>query len=184
MVSVEYDMPTKSSIALYEKRKIAQYAASLIGKDDFVFIDAGSTTEMMIEFINEPAEFVTNGLNHARKLSMKGFRVHVLGGEYKMSTEAIIGVEALKSLEQYHFNKAFMGVNGISLKSGYSTPDTQEAYVKKAVMNRAREVFILADHSKFNMISRVQFAALEDAVILTDQMPDDNYEEYTVVKEV
>lgn len=184
MASIEYDMTTKASIALTEKRKIAQYAASLIEKDDFVFIDAGSTTEWMIEFISVPAEFVTNGLNHARKLAMKGYRVHVLGGEYKMSTEAIIGVEALRCLEQYHFTKAFMGVNGISLKSGFSTPDTQEAYVKKAVMGRASEVFVLADHSKFNMISRVQFAALEDAVILTDQMPDDNYEEYTVVKEV
>lgn len=184
MVSIEYDMTTKASIAMTEKRKIAQYAATLIEKDDFVFIDAGSTTELMIDFITEPAEFVTNGLNHARKLSMKGYRVHVLGGEYKLSTEAIIGVEALRSLESYHFTKAFMGVNGISLKAGYSTPDTQEAYVKKAVIHRAKEAFILADHSKFNMISRVTFSALEDAVILTDLKPEENYEEHTVVKEV
>ncbi|MBE5955605.1 MAG: DeoR/GlpR transcriptional regulator [Lachnospiraceae bacterium] len=184
MASIEYDMTTKAGIAMTEKKKIAQYAASLIEKDDFVFIDAGSTTEWMIDFINEPAEFVTNGLNHARKLSKKGYRVHVLGGEYKMSTEAIIGVEALRSLELYHFTKAFMGVNGISLKCGYSTPDTQEAYVKRAVIKRAREAFILADHSKFNLISRVTFSALGDAQIITDQKPEENYEEYTVVKEV
>ena len=184
MVSVEYDRTTKAGIAMTEKRKIGQYAASLIEKEDFVFIDAGSTTELMIDFINEAAEFVTNGLNHARKLSMKGYRVHVIGGEYKKSTEAIIGVEALRALESYHFTKAFMGVNGISLEGGYSTPDTQEAYVKKAVINRAREAFILADHSKFNTISRVTFAALEDAEIITDQKPEENYEEYTVVKEV
>jgi len=184
MASIEYDMTTKAGIAMTEKKKIAQYAASLIEKDDFVFIDAGSTTEWMIDFINEPAEFVTNGLNHARKLSKKGYRVHVLGGEYKMSTEAIIGVEALRSLGFYHFTKAFMGVNGISLKCGYSTPDTQEAYVKRAVIKRAREAFILADHSKFNLISRVTFSALGDAQIITDQKPEENYEEYTVVKEV
>jgi len=184
MASIEYDMTTKAGIAMTEKKKIAQYAASLIEKDDFVFIDAGSTTEWMIDFINEPAEFVTNGLNHARKLSKKGYRVHVLGGEYKMSTEAIIGVEALRSLGLYHFTKAFMGVNGISLKCGYSTPDTQEAYVKRAVIKRAREAFILADHSKFNLISRVTFSALGDAQIITDQKPEENYEEYTVVKEV
>ena len=184
IASVEYDMTTKAGLALTEKKKIAQYAASLIEKDDFVFIDAGSTTEYMIDYINEPAEYVTNGLNHARKLSKKGFRVHILGGEYKMSTEAIIGVEALRSLEPYHFTKAFMGVNGISITGGYSTPDTQEAYVKKAVIERSGESFILADHSKFNMISRVTFAALGDAVIITDLKPDENYEDYTVVKEV
>lgn len=184
MAPIEYDMTTKASLALTEKRRIAQYAASLIEKDDFVFIDAGSTTELMVDYITQPAEFVTNALGHARKLAMKGLRVHVLGGEYKYSTEAIIGVEALRSLEPYHFTKAFMGTNGISMTGGYSTPDTQEAYVKKEVIARSGQAYILADHSKFNMTSRVNFAALEDASILTDQMPEDNYEQYTVVKEV
>ena len=184
MASIEYDMTTKAELSLTEKRKIAQYAASLIEKDDFVFIDAGSTTEQMVDFISQPAEFVTNALSHARKLSMKGFRVHVLGGEYKHSTEAIIGVEALRALEAYHFTKSFMGTNGISITGGYSTPDTQEAYVKKEVIARSGQSYILADHTKFNMISRVTFAALEDAYILTDLKPEENYEQYTVVKEV
>jgi len=56
--------------------------------------------------------------------------------------------------------------------------------VKRAVIKRAREAFILADHSKFNLISRVTFSALGDAQIITDQKPEENYEEYTVVKEV
>lgn len=182
--AVEYDMVTKATLNLSEKRQIARYAASLIEKDDFIYLDAGSTTEFMIEYMNEPAEFVTNGVNHARKLAMKGFRVHLLGGEYKLSTEAMTGAEAVRALSVYHFTKAFMGTNGISLAGGYTTPDTQEACVKGEAVKRAFQAYVLADHSKFNVDSSVTFANLKDAQILTDKKPAQNYEDYTVVKEV
>lgn len=184
IAAVEYDMTTKSSLYLDEKRRIAQHAASLIEANDFVFVDAGTTTEMMIDYIDTPAEFVTNGINHARKLALKGYRVHLLGGEYKLSTEAIIGIDAYQGLQTYHFTKAFLGVNGISVSGGYSTPDSREACVKSEVVKRAYEAYVLADHSKFNMDSSVTFAGLEQAHIITDKKPAGKYEEYTVIKEV
>lgn len=183
-MAVEYDMQTKASLNLSEKRKIAQYAAALIEQDDFVYIDAGSTTEFLVEYINQPAEFVTNGISHARKLARKGFRVHLLGGEYKLSTEAIIGIEAVRALSAYHFTKAFMGTNGITITGGFSTPDTREACVKGEAIRRAYQAYILADHSKFNMDSCITFASLKEAQILTDKKPALNYEDYTIVKEV
>lgn len=184
VASVEYDMTTKASLYLDEKSRIAKYAASLIEMNDFVFIDAGTTTELMIDYIDTPAEFVTNGITHARKLAMKGYRVHLLGGEYKLSTEAIIGVDAYQGLQAYHFTKAFMGVNGITISGGYSTPDSREACVKSEVVKRTYEAFILADHSKFNMDSSVTFAEINQAKIITDKKPSGKYEEHTVVKEV
>ena len=184
MTTIEYDMLTKSTLYLSEKQRIARYAAGLIDQDDFVYIDAGSTTETLVDFINQPAEFVTNGISHARKLAMKGYRVHLLGGEYKLSTEAIIGIEAVRSLAAYHFTKAFMGTNGISFTGGFSTPDIQEACVKGEAIRRSFQSYVLADHSKFNMDSCITFAKLKEAQILTDRKPAQNYEDYTVVKEV
>ncbi len=184
MTTEEPDMRTKTSIHLEEKRKIAKYAATLIEEGDFVYIDAGSTTELLVDYIEQPAEFVTNGINHARKLTAKGFRVHLLGGEYKLSTEAIIGIEAFHSLSAYHFSKAFMGTNGISIQGGYTTPDIAEAYVKGEAVKRAYKAYVLADYSKFNMDSCITFAKLKDAQILTDKKPVQNYEHYTIVKEV
>lgn len=184
VAAVEYDMTTKASLHQEEKRRIAQYAATLIEKDDFVFIDAGSTTELMIEYINTPAEFVTNGIMHARKLAQKGFRVHLIGGEYKLSTEAIVGIEALQSVQSFHFTKAFLGVNGISIAGGYTTPDTREAVIKSEVVKRAYEAYILGDSSKFDMDSSISFASLEDAQIITDKKSALDYEQYTMIKEV
>lgn len=184
VAAVEYDMTTKATLFQDEKKRIARYAASLIEANDFVFIDAGSTTEMMIDFIDTSAEFVTNGIMHARKLATKGYRVHLLGGEYKLSTEAIIGMEALQCIQAYHFTKAFMGVNGISITGGYTTPDTRESSIKSEAVKRAYVAYVLADHSKFNMDSSVTFANLRDAQIITDEKPAQNYDDYTVIKEV
>lgn len=69
------------------KEKIAQYAAGLIGPGDFVYIDAGTTTDLMIDFITaRQAVFVTNAITHAKKLAQKGCTVYILGGEFKAIT--------------------------------------------------------------------------------------------------
>ena len=66
------------------KDKIARYAAGLITAEDFVYIDAGTTTERMIDYIaNRQAVFVTNAIGHAKKLAEHGCKVYILGGEFK-----------------------------------------------------------------------------------------------------
>ncbi len=155
-----------------EKTAIARYAASLIGDDDFVYLDAGTTTEAMIPFITaKGAVFVTNGCTHARRLSECGFLTYVLGGEMKASTDAIVGEDAVISLFRYHFTKGFWGTNGISRTSGFSTPDLREALVKQMSMNRTQEKYVLGDASKFSNISCVTFADFSDATVITSALP-------------
>ena len=89
----------RKSLNMEEKFKIAKYAASLIKDNDLVYLDAGTTTELMINFINNTkAIFVTNGIVHARNLIKKNCTTYILGGELKLSTEAIVGAETVKSL--------------------------------------------------------------------------------------
>ena len=181
----ENNVEEKSRLFTTEKEAIARYAASLIDNGDFVYIDAGTTTEKMIEYI--PAKnvtFVTNAFLHARKLAQRGFRVFIPAGEIKVTTEAIVGAECLLSLKGYNFTKCFMGVNGISLSAGFSTPDINEAGVKTAAINKSRRAFILADHSKFDKITAVSFAELNRAKIITDKLEEKKYLNETSVKEV
>lgn len=150
------------------KAAIAKYAASLIGPGDFVYIDAGTTTECMIDYITErQAIFVTNAITHAKKLADRGCSVYILGGEFKAVTEAIVGEEAVVTLDKYNFTKGFWGANGVSLQKGYSTPELKEAMVKKKSMENCKERFVLADESKFNQISSVTFAPFEGATVIT-----------------
>ena len=147
---------------------IAKHAASLISDDDFVYLDAGTTTEFMIPFITaKKAVFVTNGFSHARKLSEAGFVTYILGGEVKFPTEAVVGEEAVLMLFKYHFTKGFWGTNGINQSSGFSTPDVKEALIKQMSMSRTHEKYILGDASKFSKISCVTFADFSDATVIT-----------------
>ena len=162
------DVRNRKTMNAEQKNAIAKYAASLIRPDDFVYLDAGTTTELMIEYItSHQAVFVTNAISHAKRLAERGFTVYLLGGEFKAVTEAIVGEEAVAALEKYNFTKGFWGANGVSLQKGYSTPELKEAMVKKKSMENCKERFVLADESKFNQISSVTFAPFEGATVIT-----------------
>ena len=178
-------LSNRESLNIEDKVEIAKYAAKLIKEGDFVYIDAGTTTDLMIQFINErEAVYITNGINQAKKLMSKGFKTYILGGEMKASTEAIIGGEAVNTLRKYNFNKGFFGTNGISKCRGYTTPDINEALVKQEALLRTRDVYVLADNSKFDEISSVTFGELEDAVIITTKLGNNTYKEFTEIVEV
>lgn len=163
---------------LEEKKKIGRYAASLIQEDDFVYLDAGTTTGCMLEYIKEKrAVFVTNAPSHAQKLARAGIRVILTGGRLKQSTEAIVGNEACLQLKRFNFNIGFWGTNGVSVKAGLSTPDPDEAMVKQCAMEQTQKCFVVCDHSKFYKVSPVTFGSLEDAVILTDEIPEGAFSE-------
>lgn len=158
------------------KEKIGKYAASLIEQDDFVYIDASTTTGFIIDYLKvRNVNFVTNSIEHAKRLSDKGFKVYLLGGEFKSVTEAIVGEEAVASLEKYNFTKGFWGTNGIDVKRGFSTPDIKEALVKRKSMENCRDRYVLADASKFTMISSVTFAEFNKAQIITTGLSQDVY---------
>ena len=168
-----------------EKVAIAKYAAKLIENGDFVYVDAGTSTELMIDYIQvSNATFVTNSFTHAKKLSEKGYVVYILGGEFKSTTEAIVGEEAVVTLDKYNFTKGFWGTNGISISKGFSTPEVKEAMVKRKSMENCKEKYVLADSTKFSQISSVKFAEFDNAIIITTKSVNSSYKKYNNIKEV
>ena len=185
VITGEYDVQTKSNIHADLKSRIAKYAAASIHSDDLVYIDAGTTTLMMIPFINSPgAVFVTNGYSHAKALTQRGYVVYITSGRLKITTDAIVGHDAARSIEKYNFTKCFMGTNGIDENRGFTTPDIDEALIKEAAMEHSYISYVLADSSKFRMVSSVTFAKIGSACIITDSIPDEHYKKLTVIKAV
>lgn len=183
--SIEEAVANKSLKNVDEKRRIAQYCAGIIRPDDFIYLDAGTTTELMIDFLTEKkASYVTNGIVHAKKLMDYGFKVYLIGGELRAVTEAVVGEEALESLKKYNFTKGFFGVNGISEIGGFTTPDVTEALVKKTAMKHCLDAYVLADASKFRKISAVSVADLDQAVIVTGKLKEPSFLKYAAIKEV
>ena len=182
---LEETVRIKENLMSEEKTAIAKYAATLISDNDFVYIDAGTTTARMIDFIeSKNATFVTNGIVHARKLIDKGFDTYMIGGKIRPTTEAIVGSEAVTYIGRLNFSKAFIGTNGIDIKAGYTTPDVDEANIKKAALAQSYMSFVLADHSKFKKVYSVTFEELSKCCIITDKLIDQSFDNETIIKVV
>ena len=181
----EDNVSLRETMMSAEKTEIARYSATLINDSDFVFIDSGTTTSRLIDFIeNNKATYVTNGIVHARKLVQKGLNAYMIGGKVKPATEAVVGAEGISNLRNFNFSKAFMGTNGIDIAAGFTTPDIEEAMMKEAAVNRSYMAFVLADHTKFRRVFSVTFSQLKKCCVITDNLPDSRFAKETVIKEV
>ena len=179
VVVKDSDVILREELHREEKIEVARYAASLIRPNDFVYLDAGTTTGYLIDFLKEKrAVFVTNGVMHARKLVQKGYTVYLPGGEFKAVTEALIGEMAIQNLQKYHFTRGFWGTNGIDSRYGFTTPDAREAQIKQCSMEQTEKCYILSDSSKIGKVSCVTFRAFEDArMIVAGDVPQE-YKKY------
>ena len=161
--------------ALYmeEKRTIASYAKNLIEPDDFVFSDGGTTTECLVDAIEETrAIYLTNSLPHAQRLLAKGCRTLLPGGEVKPVTEVLVGAETVNTIRRYHFTVGFWGTNGVGIESGYTTPEFSEAAVKTISIEQTVRPYVLADPSKFSKISLITFAEFSGATVITSRLEE------------
>ncbi|MFZ3590057.1 DeoR/GlpR family DNA-binding transcription regulator [Bacillus sp. DJP31] len=167
--SEELSITVKATKYLEEKKTIAKYAASLIRNGDCIFLDAGTTVFQMIQFIEaKEIKVVTNGLTHLDSLLQQNIDTYLIGGYIKQKTKALIGPGAVEGMSQYRFDKSFIGVNGIHLQHGFTTPDHEEAKIKSLAIHLAQETFVLADDSKFHEVTFANVASLDQALIITN----------------
>ena len=149
-----------------EKLAIARRAISMLPRREglTVIVDAGTTTGRLCSLLPAWVSLaVTNSVSAAEVLAARGdLEVMMLGGQVRNLTQATVGEPALGVLRQLRVDVAFLRTNGISAEHGFSTPDPAEAAVKQAMVRAAREVYVLADATKFGADYLVRFAELGD----------------------
>ena len=159
----------KSIKNIQKKTRIAQKAASLIQEYDVIFIDAGTTNELLVNELHDPSvTVVTNSIHHATKLVERNIPTVIIGGVVKRSTDASIGGVALNQIGQLNFDKAFIGMNGID-DGFFTTPDMEEGAVKRAILENAKRTYVLADASKLGQTSFAKVAPISRARLITNQ---------------
>ncbi|WP_446898513.1 DeoR/GlpR family DNA-binding transcription regulator [Clostridium sp. LBM24168] len=161
-----------------QKRKIAEFAASCVNNGDCIYLDAGTSTFEMIQYLRgKEIIIVTNGLKHINSIIENDMNGYILGGSIKSRTMAVVGSDALNNIQKFRFDRCFIGINGIHLEYGFTTPDSEEAVLKMSAMKHSRRSYVLADESKFGEVSFVKVADLGDADIITDCRME-NYKKY------
>ena len=165
----EETIQEKSVKNLQEKKLIAQKASSLIKEKDVIFVDAGSTTAFLIkELEQKDITVVTNSIHHAVQLVDKQIPTVIIGGGVKMTTDASIGGVALNQINQLHFDRAFIGMNGVD-EGYYTTPDMEEGAVKRAILENAKQTYVLADSSKIGQSCFAKVAPIKRAIVITSK---------------
>lgn len=156
------------------KKYIAKQASQFVKEGSCIYLDASTTVASMIPFlpIFKNTSFITNSPLLAQKLAERGLTCYVTGGELKLTTNAFIGPYVLDFISKFNFDVGFFGTNGIHPQAKFTTPDPQECAIKSAAIAKCYEVFILADHTKFDNISTATFCDFNRPTLITDKVND------------
>ena len=168
----------KASVAVREKRRIAEAALELIEPGDTIYLDGGSTVLELARRLRDRANVtvVTNSLRAAHELAGRGPRLIVVGGELRRLSQTLVGPLSRPVLDGLHLDKAFMGTIGFALKEGLTTTDTSEAFTKESVLGQARQVIVLADSSKAGKVSFACAGSWQRVhLLITDTRLDKNF---------
>lgn len=179
--TTERPLAERSSLRSGAKQAIADAAVGLLGEvlDGALYLDAGTTTAAVAQALARvprpqvSVEVVTHSMTVAQTLAgVDGVGLTAIGGRVRGLTAAAVGAQTVEAIARLRPDIAIVGVNGISGRFGLSTPDPDEAAVKRAIVAAARRVVVVADADKFDAELLVSFAPLDAVdVLITDRAP-------------
>lgn len=169
----------KSGLELTAKEDIARAAAELVAPGSAIALSGGTTTFALAHQLVDVPDLtvVTNSVRvadvfHAAQRTTgprQGAATVVLTGGVRTPSDSLVGPVADQAIAALHFDVLFLGVHGISIEAGLSTPNLAEAETNRRLVQSARRVVVIADHTKWGVVGLSSFAALEQVdTLVTD----------------
>lgn len=157
------------------KRRIAQAVAQAVPHHCSLILNIGTTTEAIARALvhHQGLRVITNNLNVAATLSSNpDCEVIVAGGVVRSRDRGIIGEAAVDFIRQFRVDIALIGISGLESDGTLRDFDLREVKVAQAIIGQSREVWLAADHSKFNRPAMVEVATLAQVDrLFTDAPP-------------
>lgn len=158
------------------KQLIAKKAAEFIAPNDIIYIDSGTTTMYILDYIpaHTPVTVITNSYHILRAaLERPEITLISLPGVLDRRTLSFSSDNS-RYLDSLNIHKAFMACTGISVNDGATNSFSSECTNKKIAIRKADQVFLLADSSKFGISTLMTYCPLEQVnCLVTNEMPDD-----------
>ncbi|MGC4109039.1 MAG: DeoR/GlpR family DNA-binding transcription regulator [Nocardioides sp.] len=170
---IEAGLRERDLVNTETKERIARAALDLLPPSSgTVILDAGTTTSRLASLLppDHPLTVVTHAVPIAARLAgQRHLDLHLLPGRVRRTTQAAVGADTVAALSHVRVDVTFVGTNGVTPEHGLTTPDPDEAAVKRALIASGRQVVALADASKFGIETAVRFASPgEIDVLVTD----------------
>ncbi|WP_225804859.1 DeoR/GlpR family DNA-binding transcription regulator [Streptomyces sp. NK15101] len=165
----------KSVLEPSAKDEIARTAAALVSPGTAIALSGGTTTYALARHLLDVPDLtvVTNSVRVADVFheaqqtggggeARRGAATVVLTGGVRTPSDALVGPVADRAVRSLHFDLLFLGVHGVSVEAGLSTPNLAEAETNRCLMRSARRVVVVADHTKWGTVGLSSFAALDE----------------------
>jgi len=162
----------REQINVDAKQRIAQLAASMIGDEDTVMLEAGTTAATIVRYLGgrRGVQIVTNSalvFNSAR--SNPALNVILTGGVFRRESESFVGPTAERAIADFNTRIAFVGTDGFSADRGLTARFVEGAQIASLMCERAEETWLVADSTKYGQAGFVSFLPLGQLTgIITD----------------
>lgn len=161
------------------KRRIARAVARKLPDDCSLLINIGTTTEAIARELlrHRGLRVITNNLNVAAILSDNpDCEVIVAGGVVRTRDRGIVGEVTVDFIQQFKVDIGLIGISAIEADGTLRDFDYREVKVARAIISHSREVWLAADHSKFNRPAMVELGRLDQVdMLFTDQAPPEPF---------
>lgn len=178
----------KQKINVEEKRRIGEYAAGLIKDGESIVLDSGTTTREIALRLKDKNDvtLMTNAINIAVELAgVSGLQLMLTGGVLRDKSYSLVGPEAERTMNNYYFDKLFLGVDGMDFEHGLTTSNPQEAQLNKLMVERANKVIAVADSSKFGRHSFSYICDLDPIeILITDTNISEEFEQGLMKRDI
>ncbi len=176
-----YRFEQREKVFENEKRRIGILAASLVKDRDTVYLDCGTTLLQMAIALGErlrsgdftSLNIVTNSMANLQALgnSYTG-KIILLGGEYHSARRDFFGPITERYADPFHFDKCFLGIEGVTVETGFSSNNTGLSSLNANILSRSTRRFVLFDASKLGKGAFFSYAPLERVdEVVTDKQP-------------
>ena len=178
-----YRFEQREKVAEDEKQRIGVLAASLVEDRDTIYLDCGTTLLQMAIALGERLRsetftglnIVTNSIANLHALGESSVaKIILLGGEYHSARRDFFGPITERYAEPFHFSKCFLGSEGVTIETGFSSNKTGLSSLNANILGRSSRRYVLFDASKVGKGAFFSYAALEriDEVVI-DRLPDE-----------
>lgn len=158
------------------KQRIARTVAAAIAPGTSLFMNIGTTVEAVAHELlhHQDLRVVTNNLHVARILSANPHcEVVVAGGNVRQEDLGVVGESALSFIRQFKVDIGLIGISGIDSDGALRDFDMREVMVARAIVEQSRQVWLVADESKFGRPAMIEMAPLKVVhTLFTDSAPD------------
>lgn len=176
-----YSFEKGSHANIEQKTRIGKKACELIEDGDVVFCDSGTTIRCFCSSLilhlkknKINVRFYTNSLANMDILSPH-MEVNLIGGRYRANRKDFCGYIADQAMNGLYFSKCFLGADGYTPDSRFTTTDFETANIAETAIRNSKQSFLLVDSSKFSTASHIAYSPAENfkAVITDNGIPSD-----------